>query len=82
MSKLVYSISAAPLEKQTLAHHPKAQIRHTLARTMQMIRNRIIEYIIDFDEKVESDTLTVKDYIFPFLCGCVIFQLFFMLVNI
>lgn len=82
MSKFAYSFSAAPLEKHAAAYLVMEQIHHTFARYMQIIKRKVIEYIIDFGEKVESDALNFKDCIFPFLCGCILFQLLFMVVHI
>ncbi len=36
------------------------------------LKAKIIKYVIEFGEKVENDTLTVRDCILPFLVGAMI----------
>lgn len=46
------------------------------------IQHRFIRYVIHFGEKVENDTLMIKDYILPFTVGCILSNLLFDLVNL
>lgn len=81
MSKLVYSIRSFDLQN-VYNHSPKQWFHNTFKHLSDQIKHQLIAYFIDFADKAQSDTLSIKDCIFPFLLGCVVFQLMFMLLSI
>lgn len=82
VSKLVYSIRSFDLQNVYSAHLFKEWIHRSFKHLFEQIKSKAIDYFINFAKKAQSDTLSIKDCIFPFFLGCVVFQLMFMFLNI
>lgn len=82
MSKLVYSIRSFDLLNIYSDHSLKERLFKAFKRLNSQIKYKTIDYFIDFANKAQSETLSIKDCIFPFLLGCVVFQLMFLFFNI
>lgn len=61
--------------KKTLSISAQPTISSTL---FQRVESAVLAYVIQFGEKVENDTLKLRDCIFPFLTGCLISWFIYM----
>lgn len=47
----------------------------------QLFKILLIKYFYNLGEKIENNTLTFKDCLFPFLLGCVLYELIWILAK-
>lgn len=47
----------------------------------QLLKIQIIKYFYNLGDKIKNNTLTFKDCLFPFLLGCVLYELIWILAK-
>lgn len=47
----------------------------------QLFKILLIQYFYNLGKKIENNAFKLKDCLFPFLLGCVIYELFWILAN-
>lgn len=68
-------------EFMVIAQRNYAQAQKQQKKFDRSLKGRTIKYVITFGEKVQNDTLTVRDCIPPFLAGALICKIMYLIAG-